>query len=93
MKIFHPNNRYASPEHERIYALYEIWYTLVDFLAASLFVVGSVLFFWSSTQVPATWMFVIGSLCFALKPTLRLMRELTYLRMKKYATLAQHEQY
>jgi hypothetical protein len=93
MKIFQPQNNSASPEHERIYAIYEVWYTAVDFLAASLFLVGSVLFFWSSTQMPATWLFVIGSLCFALKPTLRLMRELTYLRMKKYAALARHGQY
>ncbi|TAM05255.1 MAG: hypothetical protein EPN71_02035 [Rhodanobacter sp.] len=93
MKIFQPQNNSASPEHERIYAIYEVWYTTVDFLAASLFLVGSVMFFWSSTQMPATWLFVIGSLCFALKPTLRLMRELTYLRMKKYAVLARHEQY
>jgi hypothetical protein len=52
-----------------------------------------VLFFWRSTQVPAIWLFVIGSLCFALKPTLRLMRELSYLRLKKYAVLAQHRKY
>lgn len=93
MQIFHPQNNSASPEHERIYAIYEVWYTAVDFLAASLFLVGSVMFFWSSTQMPATWLFVIGSLCFALKPTLRLMRELTYLRMKKYVALARHGQY
>jgi hypothetical protein len=93
MKIFQPHNSTASPEHERIYAIYEVWYTAVDFLAASLFLVGSVLFFWSSTQTPAIWLFVIGSLCFALKPTLRLMRELSYLRLKKYSALAQHRKY
>lgn len=93
MKIFRPQNNSASPEHERVYALYELWNTVVEFLAASLFLVGSVLFFWSSTQMPATWLFVIGSLCFALKPTLRLMRELTYLRMKNYEPLARHGQY
>ena len=66
MKIFQPQNSNASPEHERIYAIYEVWYTAVDFLAASLFLVGSMMFFRSSTQVPATWLFVIGPLCFAL---------------------------
>jgi hypothetical protein len=93
MKIFQPKNNVESPEHERIYAIYEVWYTVVDFLAASLFLVGSVLFFWSSTQMPAIWMFVIGSICFALKPTLWLMRELSHLRMKKYGVVAQHGKY
>ncbi len=61
MAVFTPSNKTLSPEHERVYALFEIWYTVVDLAAALLFVVGSVLFFWDETQFTATWMFVIGS--------------------------------
>lgn len=83
--LFHPTNPTRSPEHERIYALYAVIYTCVDFAAALLFVVGSVLFFWEASQTVATWMFVIGSLCFALKPTIRLYTEIRLMRLGDYA--------
>ncbi len=91
MKLFEPGNRSKSPEHQRIYAIYEIWYTTVDFAAAFLFVIGSVFFFWKSTETLATWMFLIGSICFALKPTLRLAREMHYLSMGDFSDLAHRE--
>jgi hypothetical protein len=91
MALFNPSNRTESPAHERVYAIFEVWYTLVDLAAALLFVFGSVLFFWSDTRTPATWMFVIGSVCFALKPTIRLMREVKLLRMGKIERLAERE--
>lgn len=75
MKMFHPDNRNASEDHARLWAAYEIAYTAVDFSAAAMFVVGSVLFFWQSTTFAATWLFVIGSVFFGLKPTIRLLRE------------------
>ncbi|MCA2010833.1 YrhK family protein [Cereibacter sphaeroides] len=74
--LFHPRNRDASPDHARIWAAYEIAYTLVDFCAAGLFVVGSILFLWPETTTTATWLFIIGSVFFGLKPTIRLVREL-----------------
>lgn len=89
MQLFHPENRNRSENHKRIYALYEVWYTTVDFAAALSFVVGSVLFFWESTQTAATWLFLIGSFCFALKPTIRLLRELKFLEMGKLDRLAE----
>lgn len=91
MHLFHPANRSRSPGHERIYALYEIWYTAVDFAAAFLFIIGSILFFWESTQFEATWMFVIGSVCFAMKPTIRLVRELHYARLGDYEKIVKQE--
>lgn len=78
MKLFAPGNRNLSPRHESVYAAYEIAFTTVDFTAATLFVVGSVMFFYKTLENPAIWCFVIGSVCFALKPTLRLARELHY---------------
>ncbi|MCW2306939.1 YrhK family protein [Rhodobium gokarnense] len=89
MTLFDSRNRSKSPRHERIYALYEIAHTCVDFLAAILFVVGSALFFWQSLYIPATWCFLIGSLFFLAKPALRLARELQYLAMGDYDDLAE----
>ena len=91
MRLFEPDNRSKSPEHRRLYALYEIWYTAVDFTAAFLFVIGSVFFFWKSTETLATWMFLVGSICFALKPTIRLAREMHYLSMGDFSELARRE--
>lgn len=92
MQIFRPENNSKSAEHQRIFAIYEVCYTALDFAAASLFVAGSVFFFWNATQYMATWLFVVGSICFALKPAVRLLRELKYLRMGRIAELARREE-
>lgn len=93
MKLFHPENRTRSTRNKRIYAYYELWYTAVDFGAAFAFLIGSVLFFWKSTQYPATWLFVIGSALFALKPTIRLLRELRYLEEGEIDELAERQKF
>lgn len=92
MQIFRPENNSRTAEHQRIYAIYEVCYTALDFTAASLFITGSVFFFWQNTQYLATWLFVVGSICFALKPAVRLMRELKYLRMGRIEELARREE-
>jgi len=79
MRFFDPANRSRTPRHARIWAAWEIVYTVVDFAAAFLFIVGSVFFFYASLTYWGTWMFLVGSVCFALKPTIRLVRELQYL--------------
>ncbi|PJE37339.1 hypothetical protein CVM52_07655 [Pseudooceanicola lipolyticus] len=73
--LFHKDHRNQSTESKRLYALFEIAYTLVDFAAAICFVIGSVMFLSERWTTPGTWLFIIGSLCFAAKPTLRLIRE------------------
>lgn len=88
-RYFDKNAPDRSPAHGRIYAFHEVLRTVVDFGAALCFLVGSVLFFWEATQVTATWLFVIGSVFFMLKPTLRLVRELQYVRQGRYAPLAE----
>ncbi len=88
MILFHPATRSQSERHARIFATYEIFHTLVDFAAAILFIIGSVLFFSEATTYVATWMFLIGSVCFALKPSIRLARELHYLRIGRLDVLA-----
>lgn len=81
MTLFDPDNRSRSERHRRLYAAYELGYTCVDFSAALLFLVGSVLFFYPSVETIAIWFFVVGSAFFGLKPTIRLARELHYLRI------------
>jgi hypothetical protein len=74
--LFHSDNRNGSDRGKRIYALFEIVYTAIDFLAAMMFLVGSVMFLSEAWQTPGTWLFIVGSVLFATKPTLRLAREL-----------------
>ena len=81
MKLFHPANRNASPDHQRLWAAYELAYTLVDFSAAGLFIVGSVLFLSPQTTQAGTWLFIVGSVFFGLKPALRLTREIRLVAM------------
>jgi hypothetical protein len=91
MRLFHPDARTQSDRAAREYALFEIAYTTVDFAAAALFVVGSVLFFYEATTYAGTWLFLIGSVCFALKPTIRLTRELNYWRRGDVDDLAERQ--
>ncbi|KCZ54427.1 hypothetical protein HY29_14305 [Hyphomonas beringensis] len=88
MKLFTHENRDQSPETRQAYALYEILHTAVDFIAAICFLIGSVLFFWSDTLFAGTWLFVIGSIFFTMKPTIRLVREIRLYQMGKKQRLA-----
>ncbi|SEJ93999.1 YrhK-like protein [Cribrihabitans marinus] len=74
--LFSRDRQHGSDRQRRIYAAFEIVYTLVDFTAAILFVIGSIMFFSPDWERFGTWLFLTGSLCFAAKPTLRLVREL-----------------
>ncbi|MEL6609041.1 MAG: YrhK family protein [Pseudomonadota bacterium] len=84
MTIFDPNTHARDPRTRRIYAITEILRTAVDFAAAVFFLVGSILFFDEDTQYAATWLFVVGSVLFAVRPTIKLARELLYLRRGDY---------
>lgn len=87
MTYFHPENLNKSPRHTRVWIAFEIAHTMVDFGAAVCFVVGSVFFFWKSTELAATWLFLVGSILFAAKPTLRLAREVKLAALGDYADL------
>ena len=71
----------------RVHNRYQTAFLLVDFAAALQFVVGSVFFFFPDWQYAGTWLFLIGSLCFAVKPSLRLARLLHLRRMARKAEL------
>lgn len=89
MKLFRHGNRERTAETRRVYALFEIVYTLVDFSAAVCFTIGSVLFFWKSYETPAIWLFTVGSVLFMAKPALRLAREIKLYRMGRLEILAE----
>jgi len=88
MPFFHSRNRTRSEETQRVYALYELIYTLVDFAAAISFLVGSILFFYARFETAAIWLFVIGSTFFCFKPSIRLLREIRLLSMGETENLA-----
>ena len=88
MKLFDPRNHVRSEAHMKIYAYYTLAYTAVDFTAAVLFIVGSILFFDQSTATIATWLFVIGSVFFGLRPMITLLREVAYIRAGDYTDAA-----
>lgn len=78
MRLFHPDARDASHKHRRLYAIYELTFTIIEFTAGMLFLVGSWLFFYRSLEDAAIWCFVIGSACFVIGPSLKLAREVHY---------------
>ncbi|MDK3072014.1 YrhK family protein [Sedimentitalea sp. JM2-8] len=87
--FFSPDNRSRSARHLRLYAYFELAYTVTDFCAAALFLAGSLLFFSEATTYAATWLFVIGSVLFGARPSIKLVRELIYMRMGDYEDVAQ----
>ena len=84
MKLFDPANHLRSYTHRQIYAYAELAYTVVDFSAAVLFVVGSILFFSADTTYLATWLFLLGSIFFGMRPTIKLAREVAYMRIDDF---------
>ena len=75
MRLFEPGAKHRSEGTRRLFAAYEILYTCVDFGAALAFVIGSVMFCSEAWLTGGTWLFLIGSILFAVKPTIRLVRE------------------
>ncbi|QFT64019.1 YrhK-like protein [Roseivivax halotolerans] len=92
MRLFRHENRQQTDQTRRLYARYELAHTAVDFAAAFLFLVGSVLFFWQSLETAAIWCFVLGSVFFCVKPTLRLIREIHLYRIGETDALAKADQ-
>lgn len=89
MHLFTNEARQRNAETRKVYAAYEIAHTAVDFVAAICFLIGSILFLWPVYEIPAVWLFIVGSVFFCLKPTLRLSREIHLWRMGRLDTLAE----
>ena len=88
MKLFNPDNHTRSDRHKEIYSFGELAYTIVDFSAAALFVIGSILFFNITTTYVGTWLFLVGSVLFGLRPTMKLCWEMAYIRVGDYTDVA-----
>jgi len=67
------------------HAVYQWAHLLVDFAAALMFVAGSIFFLYPGYQNTGSWLFLVGSLFFAMKPTIRLMRFLHVRRLARRA--------
>lgn len=72
--LFDPTLRHSSARHIKVSSRYDVLYALNDFIAGVMFVVGSVLFFWKDTQDAGTWLFLIGSILFTVRPGIKLAR-------------------
>ena len=81
MKLFDHRLRSATEQHADAVRHFEVIRTLVEFLAALAFIIGSVLFFYDSLMVWGTWLFLIGSILFGVRPTIRLLLELHLARL------------
>ncbi|KIN62434.1 hypothetical protein Z946_1292 [Sulfitobacter noctilucicola] len=92
MHLFRHENRQQSEESKQLYALFELLHTLADFGAAFMFIIGSIMFFSDAWTTFGTWLFLIGSLLFALKPSLRLYCEVKLYRMHDYDQLAERNE-
>jgi hypothetical protein len=66
---------FETDRHSTVYGGYQRLYDGVDALAAIAFIVGSALFFREATQTAATWLFLIGSVFFAVRPLIHLARD------------------
>ncbi len=74
VKLLDPALNDLSPHHLEVFWRYQVVRTSVDFGAAACFVVGSLFFFSTSTTLAADWLFLVGSILFAVKPTIDLVR-------------------
>ncbi|MBE7187653.1 YrhK family protein [Jatrophihabitans endophyticus] len=74
MKLLDPHLSDLTPAHVELFWRYQVVRTLVDFGAAACFVVGSAFFFSVRLTTAADWFFLVGSVLFALKPTIDVVR-------------------
>ena len=77
--------KFSTRKHGALYARYQAIYDGVDALAAIAFIVGSALFFSESTKTIATWLFLIGSVFFAVRPLVHLVRDFHLARLPERA--------
>jgi YrhK-like protein len=80
-RLLDPALNDLSPRHLEIFWRYQVVRTGVDFGAALCFVIGSIFFFYESTTLLATWFFLVGSILFAVKPSIDMVRSLHLRRL------------
>lgn len=72
---------FRTEKHGQVYDRYQTLYDSVDALAAIAFIIGSGLFFSESTKMAGTWLFLIGSVFFAVRPLIHLIRDMHMARL------------
>lgn len=93
MRWFQRDHHKIGPEAVRLHAAFEVALTISDFLAAVLFVIGSVMFLSEEWTRLGTYLFILGSVLFAISPALKVMRELKLAKMGDLKTLADREEH
>lgn len=73
--------KFRTRKHGEVYWRYETIYDVIDSLAAIAFIAGSALFFSSSTEGAATWLFLVGSIFFAVRPLVHVVRDFHMARL------------
>ncbi|MBV7408361.1 YrhK family protein [Maritimibacter sp. DP1N21-5] len=89
MGLFRHANRQRSEASRTVYARFQLIYTAVDFGASLAFVAGSLMYILGVDEATVIWVYLAGSLLFAAKPSLRLLREIRLYRMGHVEYLAQ----
>ena len=74
-------------QYSRTHAIYQWIHLMVDFTAAAMFVIGSILFLNPGLERAGSWLFLVGSIFFAMKPTVKLMRFLHLRRLARKAEI------
>ncbi|MEM5516154.1 YrhK family protein [Henriciella sp. AS95] len=72
---------FQTDTHAKVYQRYSWVYDSIDALAAIAFIIGSALFFSDKTQNAGTWLFLIGSFFFAVRPLVHLVRDFHMARL------------
>jgi hypothetical protein len=80
-KRSHQWMNFHTDKHGEVFGNYQKLYDAVDAAAAVAFIVGSALFFSDRTQLAATWLFLIGSVFFAIRPCVHLVRDFHMARL------------
>ena len=81
MKLLDPVLNDLTPRHVEIWWRYQVVRTTVDFSAAVCFVIGSAFFFFTALATTADWLFLSGSILFAVKPTIDWVRSVHLSRL------------
>lgn len=80
-RVLDPALQDLSPAHLELFWRYQVVRTGVDFGAAACFVFGSICFFFESLQTAALVLFLVGSVLFAVKPTIDVVRSVHLRRL------------
>lgn len=74
--MFSPDSGLLSSRHKKIHKIYTILGIINDFAAGLAFVVGSYFDFYPKFSTDGSWLFLIGSILFCMRPSIVILREI-----------------